>query len=188
MLTRYSAGSDIGAITAKAAILSDDQELVASVVVPAGYNRLAAAEQVLAMALERAGLERSDLARVAATGYGRVQVPDVDRMVTEIAESAAVHRTPARAKGAAARIKRLFAAGDLAGCLRTVRRLAHQTADEWHSPMADSALSVIDALARSLGEGPHPREEAVLLAIYALLQIVREPEDQHGPGDRAADD
>ena len=84
MLTRYSAGIDIGAITAKVAILSDDQELVASVVVPAGYNRLAAAEQVLAMALERAGLERSDLARVAATGYGRVQVPDADRMVTEI--------------------------------------------------------------------------------------------------------
>ena len=112
----------------------------------------------------------------------------IEQMTGEIAESAAVHRTPARAKGAAARIKRLFAAGDLAGCLRTVRRLAHQTADEWHSPMADSALSVIDALARSLGEGPHPREEAVLLAIYALLQIVREPEDQHGPGDRAADD
>jgi len=111
----------------------------------------------------------------------------IEQMTGEIAESAAVHCTPARAKGAAARIKRLFAEGDLAGCLRTVRRLAHQTADEWHSPMADSALSVIDALARSLGEGPHPREETVLLAIYALLQIVREPEDQHGPGGRAAD-
>ena len=84
MPTTYRAGIDIGAITAKAAILADDQELVASVVVQAGYRRSAAAEQVLEMVLEGAGLERGDLASVVATGYGRVQVPDADRVVTEI--------------------------------------------------------------------------------------------------------
>jgi len=80
----YTAGIDIGAITAKAAILSDDAELVASVVIPAGYNRSAAADQVLGLALDQAGLARGDLLRLAATGYGRIQVPDADRMVTEI--------------------------------------------------------------------------------------------------------
>jgi len=80
----YYAGIDIGAITAKAAILSDEEELVASVVVPAGYNRAQAADRVLGLALEQAGLAREELARLGATGYGRIQVPDADRMVTEI--------------------------------------------------------------------------------------------------------
>jgi predicted CoA-substrate-specific enzyme activase len=84
MSTRYRAGVDIGAITAKAAILSDSEELVATVVIAAGYNRTAAAGQVLEMALEAAGLERNDLSSLVATGYGRVQVPDADRVVTEI--------------------------------------------------------------------------------------------------------
>jgi predicted CoA-substrate-specific enzyme activase len=80
----YCAGIDIGAITAKAAILSPDGELVASVVIPAGYNRAAAAGAVLERALREAGLERGDLASLVATGYGRVQVPNADRVVTEI--------------------------------------------------------------------------------------------------------
>ena len=84
MSTQYRAGIDIGAITAKAAILSDSEDLVASVVIAAGYNRMAAARQVLEMALEAACLERNDLSSLVATGYGRVQVPDADRVVTEI--------------------------------------------------------------------------------------------------------
>lgn len=79
----YYAGIDIGAITAKAAIVSDGA-LVAGVVVPAGYNRAQAADRVLDLALDKAGLARDDLARLAATGYGRIQVPHADRVVTEI--------------------------------------------------------------------------------------------------------
>ncbi|MDH7487300.1 MAG: acyl-CoA dehydratase activase [Anaerolineae bacterium] len=79
----YYAGVDVGAITAKAAIL-DDSRFVASAVMAAGYNRAAAAEQVLAQALQQAGLERMAVARLVATGYGRVQVPQADRTVTEI--------------------------------------------------------------------------------------------------------
>jgi len=79
----YYAGVDIGAITAKAAIL-DDNRLVASAVIAAGYNRAEAARQVLALALQQAGLAREDIVRLVATGYGRVQVPGADRTVTEI--------------------------------------------------------------------------------------------------------
>jgi (R)-2-hydroxyacyl-CoA dehydratese activating ATPase len=80
---RYYAGIDIGAITAKAVILGD-AGLLAVIVVPAGYNRSQAAEQVLAMALIEAGLQRDAISRLVATGYGRVQVPGADRTVTEI--------------------------------------------------------------------------------------------------------
>jgi predicted CoA-substrate-specific enzyme activase len=77
-------GIDIGAITAKAAVFSENEELLASVVTPAGYNRSEAASQVLTQALDQAGLSRDDVTRLVATGYGRVQVPGADRTVTEI--------------------------------------------------------------------------------------------------------
>jgi predicted CoA-substrate-specific enzyme activase len=80
----HYAGIDIGAITAKAVLLSEEGTLLASVVTPAGYNRASAAEQVLAQALAQAGLARDAVARLVATGYGRVQVPFADRTVTEI--------------------------------------------------------------------------------------------------------
>jgi predicted CoA-substrate-specific enzyme activase len=50
----------------------------------AGYDRAAAARQVLDHALTQAGLTREKVASLVATGYGRVQVPGADRSVTEI--------------------------------------------------------------------------------------------------------
>ena len=102
----------------------------------------------------------------------------VGPIVDEIAESAALHISPARARAASRRIKRLFAEQQLGTCLRAVQRLAHQTADAWASPMADAALPVIDALAEAAARGEPPRHEATLLALYAYLQIVREPDQR----------
>jgi predicted CoA-substrate-specific enzyme activase len=83
-MSLYYAGVDIGAITAKAAIFSAEGELVAAVVSPAGYNRSEAAQRVLELTLQEAGLTRDAVTRLVATGYGRVQVPGADRTVTEI--------------------------------------------------------------------------------------------------------
>jgi predicted CoA-substrate-specific enzyme activase len=79
----YTAGVDVGAITAKAAIF-DDGELLATALILAGYDRAAAALQVLEQALAQAGLTREQVSSLVATGYGRVQVPGADRTVTEI--------------------------------------------------------------------------------------------------------
>jgi len=79
----YFAGVDVGAITAKAAIISEDG-LRGSAVLAAGYDRAAAAELVLSQASQRAGLEQDQISTLAATGYGRVQVPNAVRTVTEI--------------------------------------------------------------------------------------------------------
>lgn len=84
MTQSHYAGIDIGAITAKAAIFSSDGELVSSFVTPAGYDRAAAATQVLTLALVQAGLAREQVVCLVATGYGRVQVPGADRTITEI--------------------------------------------------------------------------------------------------------
>jgi len=79
----YTAGVDVGAITAKAAILSDEG-LLATALILAGYDRADAALQVLNQALAQAGLSRDQVAYLVATGYGRVQVAGSDRTVTEI--------------------------------------------------------------------------------------------------------
>jgi predicted CoA-substrate-specific enzyme activase len=79
----YTAGVDIGAITAKSVVF-DDEELLATALILAGYDRAAAALQVLDRALAQAGLAREQIARLVATGYGRVQVAGADRTVTEI--------------------------------------------------------------------------------------------------------
>jgi predicted CoA-substrate-specific enzyme activase len=78
-----TAGVDVGAITAKAAILQDG-ELLASAIISAGYDRAAAARQVLGQVLAQAGITREQVSCLVATGYGRVQVPGADRSVTEI--------------------------------------------------------------------------------------------------------
>ena len=83
--TAYTAGVDVGAITAKAAILGhEDEELLATSVILAGYDRAAAALRVLDQALAQAALTREQIGCLVATGYGRVQVPGADRTVTEI--------------------------------------------------------------------------------------------------------
>ena len=78
-----TAGVDVGAITAKAAIL-DGGQLLATSVILAGYDRAAAALQALDQALAQAGLAREQVAGLVGTGYGRVQVAGADRTVTEI--------------------------------------------------------------------------------------------------------
>jgi predicted CoA-substrate-specific enzyme activase len=78
-----TAGVDVGAITAKAAIFGEGA-LRATTVVLAGYDRAAAALQALDRALAQAGLTRGQVSHLVATGYGRVQVPGADRTVTEI--------------------------------------------------------------------------------------------------------
>jgi predicted CoA-substrate-specific enzyme activase len=78
-----TAGVDMGAITAKAAIF-DDRDLLASAVILAGYDRAAAAVQVLDQALAWAEIARERVTRLVGTGYGRVQVHGADRTVTEI--------------------------------------------------------------------------------------------------------
>jgi predicted CoA-substrate-specific enzyme activase len=86
----FTAGVDVGAITAKAAIVSyaaptaKTPQLLATAVMHAGYDRAAAARYVLDQAMAQADLTREQITRLVGTGYGRVQVPGADRTVTEI--------------------------------------------------------------------------------------------------------
>ncbi len=77
------AGCDIGSLTAKAVVM-ENGKVMADAVIRAGTRPAESAEHVMDMALHVAGLTLEDIACVVGTGYGRKQVPFVDRVASEI--------------------------------------------------------------------------------------------------------
>jgi len=81
----YFCGIDIGASTAKLAIVDEAGGIVARALKRSGVDYARAAEELLAEALAAAALERSQIVRSVSTGYGRDNVPWSDGKMTEIA-------------------------------------------------------------------------------------------------------
>ncbi len=77
------AGIDVGSLTAEV-VLMDRGEVLHYVIMPTGSNSKAAAEKAIESALKTAGLSRSDIKYIVATGYGRVSIEFADKRVTEI--------------------------------------------------------------------------------------------------------
>ena len=80
----YFAGIDVGSLSSDAAVIDQDGELKGWSVTETGPHSTNAAEAALDAALAMAGLKRSDLAFVVATGYGRAAVPVAGKKITEI--------------------------------------------------------------------------------------------------------
>ena len=79
------AGIDIGSVAAKAVIRSEpENRVLAESVMPTGWNVTEAGERVLTDACAKAGVSRSRLCAVIATGYGRISLPFATRTLTEI--------------------------------------------------------------------------------------------------------
>jgi len=77
------AGCDIGSLTAKAILLEND-EIISSAVIRTKSRPAASAREVIQTALMRAGSKLEDIACLVGTGYGRNQIPAVDRVESEI--------------------------------------------------------------------------------------------------------
>jgi predicted CoA-substrate-specific enzyme activase len=78
-----TAGVDVGAATAKTAIISDGK-ILSYAVIPTGDSVARAAERVTRAALEQAGLSMADLSFVISTGYGRNGVAFANKTASEI--------------------------------------------------------------------------------------------------------
>ncbi len=81
--SRLVAGVDIGAATAKTVILNNNN-ILASSVIPTGHNVARAGETVTKEALGKAGLSMAELEYVISTGYGRRAVSFANKVLTEI--------------------------------------------------------------------------------------------------------
>jgi predicted CoA-substrate-specific enzyme activase len=76
-------GIDVGSISAKAALIEDNQ-LIGSRVILTGYNARNAGENVFNALLDELGIQSDAVDRIVATGYGRNSVDLADKAVTEI--------------------------------------------------------------------------------------------------------
>ena len=90
------AGIDAGSRTIKIVLMDAGGQVVASGLRDQGVEVVALTEELLDGLLGRAGLERSDLGRVVATGYARNVIASADTTITEITCHAAGvrHQTP----------------------------------------------------------------------------------------------
>lgn len=80
---KYPVGIDVGSASAEALILKDGKILAYSIL-ETGANSRKAAERALEEALRKAGILRSEIGPIVATGYGRISVDFASRQVTEI--------------------------------------------------------------------------------------------------------
>ncbi len=78
-----AAGIDIGSITTKAVLLSEEG-ILGSHVRFTGYNAEQAGRTVLDELAAQLGLKRKDIRRIISTGYGRRSLDFADRALTEI--------------------------------------------------------------------------------------------------------
>jgi predicted CoA-substrate-specific enzyme activase len=80
----YTAGVDIGSRSTKATVINQRNKVLADALVDTDVIPIRSGKLALEKALASAGLERSQLKWVVATGYGRVQADFADKTITEI--------------------------------------------------------------------------------------------------------
>lgn len=83
--TSYSVGIDAGSRAIKVAVLSTESgKLCATGVCDQGIRQAELADRLLTGVLKKAGIRRSSIRGIAATGYGRAKIRNVDQVFTEI--------------------------------------------------------------------------------------------------------
>jgi predicted CoA-substrate-specific enzyme activase len=80
----YVAGIDIGSAATKTVVLNE-KHVVASYMIETGPQSRATAEEAMSGILAQCGLSMPDLEYIVATGYGRINVPSANEIITEIA-------------------------------------------------------------------------------------------------------
>jgi (R)-2-hydroxyacyl-CoA dehydratese activating ATPase len=77
------AGLDVGSLSSKA-VLMEGGNIIASCAIPTGANPRLAGDRVFEIALAAVGRRKADVSYIVGTGYGRVNLPFVNKTVTEL--------------------------------------------------------------------------------------------------------
>lgn len=78
-----SIGIDIGLVTAKAAAFNG-KEIVATSIYPTGWSPKEVGNKLLKDIKKELNIDNSQIKSIIGTGYGRVSLPFIDRVITEI--------------------------------------------------------------------------------------------------------
>ena len=84
----HTAGLDIGSTYTKAVIVGEDGAILGRGMEPTGFKLAQAAERALSVALDSAGIERTAIAYLVTTGFGRHQSAIGDVSVTDLTAAA----------------------------------------------------------------------------------------------------
>jgi predicted CoA-substrate-specific enzyme activase len=89
------AGCDIGSLTAKAVVM-EDEKILGTSVIRANIRPAESADNVMKLALDKAGVAMDDISYIVGTGYGKEQVSFVNSVASEISCHAkgAIHVLP----------------------------------------------------------------------------------------------
>lgn len=80
----FFAGIDIGSMTTKVVIISDEKKIVGSAILPTGFSASKSAQEAIDQAKKNASIKNGAISRMVATGYGRNLVTEADEKITEI--------------------------------------------------------------------------------------------------------
>ena len=83
----YTLGMDVGSSTSKCVILKNGTEVVGSSIIDVGAGTTGP-KRAFEAVLKDAGLERSDIAHITATGYGRNSFEEADLVISELSAHA----------------------------------------------------------------------------------------------------
>jgi predicted CoA-substrate-specific enzyme activase len=78
-----TAGCDVGSLTAKAVILNDGS-IMSTALIRTGPDPSGAAEKVMRLCIDNAGINSYSIKCCCATGYGRLEIPFADMEMSEI--------------------------------------------------------------------------------------------------------
>jgi predicted CoA-substrate-specific enzyme activase len=84
----HTVGIDVGSTYTKAVVLNGNHELVGRALLPTGFKLTEVSVQARDAAVEAAGLDRTAVDYVVATGFGRHQVAIADLKVTDLTAGA----------------------------------------------------------------------------------------------------
>lgn len=77
-------GIDVGSVSTDAVLLDDQRKIIAFSIEKSGFDHKAAINEVINNICVKAQIEKEDIKSIVSTGYGRRNVADADKIVTEI--------------------------------------------------------------------------------------------------------
>jgi predicted CoA-substrate-specific enzyme activase len=77
-------GIDVGSVSTDAVLINKDKEVMGYSIVRSGFDHKSAIQTAINEVMGKAKIQRQEIKKIVGTGYGRRNIADVDKTVTEI--------------------------------------------------------------------------------------------------------
>ncbi len=77
-------GIDIGSVSTNAVIINNKSKIIGYTILPSGYNHKQTVEDIIYGVCQKTKINQKDIDKIIGTGYGRGNIPNTYKTVTEI--------------------------------------------------------------------------------------------------------